>query len=259
MITRMTPSSVDLEKENHTLREELRLARAELKRVDQMKRDFIALASHELRSPLAILLGYAKIVEDQAAGPAHEHAAIVTTHAWRLKSIVDAMLTLQQLAAGEVSLHFKPVPMAEAINSAVADRQREIAEKAVTCDIQADECLLVRADRERLGLVLSYLLANAIRFSPRGETITITARGEATRVVTRIHDAGIGIPPQELPRIFDLLYQADDPLTRYYNGLGLGLAVARALVELHNGEIRVESAPNQGSTFSFSLPQVQYG
>lgn len=257
-MTMTVPLSVDLEKENRALREELRQARAELRRVDQMKRDFITLASHELRSPLAILLGYAKIVEDEATEQVHEHATIVTTHAWRLKSIVDAMITLEQLNAGEISLHFKPVLIAEAIQTVVEERQRELYEKALTCDVQADAGLLVRADRERLGLILTYLVANAIRYSPRGETIRIGARADGTRVITSIRDAGIGIPSEELPRIFNLFDQVDDPLTRYYNGLGLGLAVARALVELHNGEIRVESALNQGSTFSFSLPRVMY-
>ncbi len=115
---------------------------------------------------------------------------------------------------------------------------------------------MVYADRERLTLVLNHLLSNSIKFSPAKATIEISARADVTCVVTSIHDTGLGIPEEEQSHIFDRFYQVGDPLTRHHNGLGLGLAIAKAIVELHHGRIWVESSGQQGSTFHFSLPRI---
>ena len=177
------PAQIDLEKENLALRDELKRARIELRRTDQMKRNFVALAAHELRSPLAIILGYAKILETETSGPAHERAEIVTTHAWQLKNVVDTMLTLQQLDAGELRLRLEPLDLAPAIQNVIASRQREIAEKPLTVETRIAPDLRVRADRERLELILACLLSNAIKYSSAGGNITIQALAETSRVL----------------------------------------------------------------------------
>ncbi len=252
----ISPVQLNLEKENVTLREELSRAQAELRRLDQMKRDFIALSSHELRAPLAILLGYAKILESEVVGPTHERAQIIVAQAWRLKDLVDAILMLQQIDADEVTLHMEPIAIRQILQDAVDEHRKENGEKALNIQLHAAGDLLVYADRERLVLVLGHLLSNSIKFSPVKGTIAISARADVTCVVTSIRDDGSGIPDEDQLHIFDRFYQAGDALARHHNGLGLGLAVAKALVELHHGRIWVESNCHEGSTFHFSLPRI---
>lgn len=252
----ISPVEFDLEKENAALREELSRAQAELSRVEQLKRDFIALSAHELRAPLAILLGYAKILEGEAVDPTHERAQIIVAQAWRLKDLIDEILILQQVDAGEVTLHLEPIAIRQILQDAVDDHRKEIGDKALNMRLYAAGEMLVYADRERLALVLNHLLSNSIKFSPAKGTVAICARSEVTCVVTSIRDEGLGIPDEEQSHIFDRFYQIADPLTRHHNGLGLGLAVAKALVELHHGRIWVESTGQRGSTFHFSLPRI---
>jgi signal transduction histidine kinase len=252
----ISPVQVNLEKENVTLREELSRAQAELRRVDQLKRDFIALSAHELRAPLAILLGYAKILEGEAIGPTQERAQIIVAQAWRLKDLVDAILMLQQIDAGEVTLHMEPIAIRQVLQSVVEERGKEIGGKALDVQLHAAGDMMVYADRERLALILNHLLSNSIKFSPAKGTITISACADVTCVATSIHDEGVGIPDEEQSHIFDRFYQVGDALTRHHNGLGLGLAVAKAIVELHHGRIWVESTSYEGSTFHFSLPRI---
>jgi signal transduction histidine kinase len=252
----ISPVQCDLEKENVALREELSRAQAELRRVDQLKRDFIALSAHELRAPLAVLLGYAKILEGEAVGATRERAQVIVAQAWRLKDLVDAILILQQVDAGEVTLHMEPIGIRQVLEEAVDEHRNEIGDKALDIQLHAAGELLVYADRERLALVLNHLLSNSIKFSPTKGRIAISARADITCVLTSIHDEGLGIPDEEQPHIFDRFYQVGDVLTRHHNGLGLGLAVAKAIVELHHGRIWVESTRQEGSTFHFSLPRI---
>ncbi len=251
-----SPVEFNLEKENIALREELSKAQEELRRVDQLKRDFLALSAHELRAPLAVLLGYAKILEGEAEGLARERAQIIVTQAWRLKDLVDAILILQQIDAGEVTLHMEPIAIRQVLQDVVEEHRKEIGDKALDLQLHATGELMVYADRERLVLVLNHLLSNSIKFSPPKRTVVISARADITCVVTSIHDKGLGIPEEEQSHIFDRFYQIGDALTRHHNGLGLGLAVAKAIVELHHGRIWVESNRQEGSTFHFSLPRI---
>jgi two-component system, NarL family, sensor histidine kinase BarA len=245
----------DLETENAALRSELQQTRAQLRRMDDIKRSFTALAAHELRTPLTILFGYSKLLTNCPESERQKYAAIISEYAWQLKNTIDAVIVLQRIDAGELVLRQEVLPLGEIVEMAVASRQREIAESAL--EVQSDSLadLYVRADRERLVLILTQLLANAIKFSPHASAITIEAYTQQASVVIRIRDNGTGIPAEELPHVFDRFYQTGNPLTRQYNGLGLGLAVAKALVELHGGRIWVESELGRGSVFCFSLPR----
>jgi signal transduction histidine kinase len=248
-------STVKLEDENLALRKELEHAQLELHRVNRMKRDFCALAAHELRSPLAILFGYAKILETETQGPTRERAEVVSMHAWRLKNIVDAMVILQQLDAGEFTLHFGQVKVAPAIRNVVDSQQRDIAEKGLVIETHVEPEASVYVDRERFELVLVGLLANAIKYSPRGASIAIGAQVSSDHAMISVKDGGIGIPPEEQAHVFERFYQASDPLTRRYSGLGLGLSIAKAIVELHGGRIWLDSSVGKGSAFYISLPR----
>jgi signal transduction histidine kinase len=247
----------DLDTENAALRDELERTRIQLRRMEEIKRSFIALAADELRTPLTILFGYAKLLGDATENETEKYAGIIAMYAWQLKNTVDAIIALQQLDAGEIVLRPEPLPLAEIIQTAIESRHNEIAAKALVVQNDLSAEMYVRADRERLALILAQLLSNSIKYSTEGGIITIDARPQQASVVISIRDHGIGIPVEELPQVFERFYQArGDPLTRQFHGMGLGLAVAKGLVELHGGEIQVESAMNHGSTFRFSLPRA---
>ena len=252
----MTNDAVNLEQQNTVLREGLDRVQRELHHLDRLKRKFTILAAHELRNPLAILLGYAKILEDESSGNVREYAGIVVSRAQQLKGIVDWLILLQQIDVGELTLRLSTFSIGEIIRDVVKKQQENIHLKALQVECHTEPDLCVRADRERLAVALSNLLANAVKYSPHGGQIIVHARADADNIVVSIHDNGIGIPPTEQAHIFDRFYQVGDPLTREQGGFGLGLAVAKALIELHHGGIWVESMPNEGSTFSLSLPRT---
>ena len=247
----------DLETENAALRDELERTRMQLRRMDEIKRSFVALAADELRTPLTILFGYAKLLGDCTDSETQIYAGIIATYARQLKNTVDAMIALQQLDTGEIVLRQEPLPLAEIMQTAIESRHSEVAAKALVIQSDLSSDLYVRADRERLALILAQLLSNSIKYSAEGGAITIDASTQQASVVISIRDNGIDIPAEELPHVFERFYQGgSDPLTRQFRGIGLGLAVAKGLVELHGGEMGVESAPNRGNTFRFSLPRA---
>ena len=225
----------------------------DLNQLEQLKRYFTMLAAHELRIPLAILLGYAKILEDEASGNTREYASIVVSRAQQLKSIVDSLVVLQQFDTGELALQPSTFLIAESLQEIIASQRPHSHLKALQIEMHGEPDLYVRADRERIALALTNVLSNAIKYSAHSGQITIQSHADVNNVIVSIHDNGIGIPPAEQRDLFDRFYQVGNPLTREYDGLGIGLAVAKAIIELHHGRIWVESAPNQGSTFSFSL------
>lgn len=247
----------DLETENAALREELERARVQLRHLEESKRSFVALAAHELRTPLTILFGYAKLMGDGSEREAHEYAGIIATYSWQLKNTVDSIIALQQIDTGELVLDLQALPLAEIVENAIASRQHEIVEKALEIRSDLENDLYVQADRERLLLIFAQLLSNSIRYTPHAGTVTVEARAKQAGVQISIRDNGIGISAEELPHIFERFYQTGSPLTRQYNGIGLGLAVAKELVELHGGRIWVESKSNQGSAFHISLPRTK--
>ncbi len=244
----------DLETENAELREELRRAHMELRRLDDMKRNFIALTAHELRNPLAILFGYAKLLADCGNDEIREYAGIIVKRTWQLKSAVDLIITLQQIDAGELALRLEALPLAEIIHAVIDGHQADLNEKTLTILTNVEPQLRVRADRKRIELAISEVVSNAIKYSSTGGTITLEGHAQASSVVLAVRDNGIGIAPEELSLVFQRFYQTGNPLTRQYNGFGLGLAVAKALVELHGGRIWLESASQRGSTIYLSLP-----
>jgi signal transduction histidine kinase len=246
----------DLETENAALRDELERARIQLRHTDEIKRSFIALAADELRTPLTILFGYARLLNDCPENERLKYASIISTYAWQLKNTVDAIITLQQIDAGEIVLRQESLPLAEVIDAAVESRRNELTSKGLVVQSDVPVDLYVRADRERLALILAQLLSNAIKYSVEGGAIAIDARPQQASILINIRDNGIGIPAEELPHVFERFYQGGDPLIRQFRGLGLGLAVAKGLVELHGGEIGVESETNRGSVFHFSLPRA---
>lgn len=227
-----------------------------LHRLETVRQDFISNISHELRTPLASLKALTETLSESALEDppaARRFLQRMETEVDSLTQMVAELLELSRIESGRVPLQFSPVAPGELIQQAV-ERLRLQAERVqLSVKIDCPEDLtMVRADEKRLEQVLVNLLHNAIKFTPPGGWIEVRARLQANQVLFSIQDSGVGIPANDLPRIFERFYKADR--ARSGGGTGLGLAISRHLVEAHGGKIWAESIEGQGSTFHFSIP-----
>jgi signal transduction histidine kinase len=241
--------------ENARLVAELHSAYNELNELDRMKTDFISIAAHELRTPLSVILGYAMFLKDDASGKMKEQLDIVLQSAMHLRSLIDDMLNLRQVDQGQATLELETFSIQDLVLS-VVDEIRSIAEaKGLQLALSVpDEPLMIEADRSKLNIVLVNLLSNAIKFTDTGGRIGVRAGGDNDAAWFAVWDTGIGIPLESQHRIFDRFYQVEPSLARHYEGMGLGLSIAREMVQLHQGHIKVDSVPGQGSAFTVTLP-----
>jgi signal transduction histidine kinase len=240
---------------NARLVQALQRAYEELSRIDKIKSDFIAIASHELRTPLGVILGYATFLKDEAQGDLSEHADMVLNSAIRLRGLVEAMTNMNLLQLGTVELKLRPVTVQKLVQVVIAEIIPTAEAKGQSIHLELpEEGLMVNADPEKLGLVFTNLLNNAVRFTPEGGSITVRVSASKTDVIIEVEDSGAGIPAGELETIFKEFYQVEDHMTRRQGGLGLGLSIARRLVELHQGELSARSeGRGKGATFQVTL------
>lgn len=234
----------------------LKRANHELNELDKLKNDFIAIASHELRTPLSVILGYASFLQDEAKGQFGELVNKVIASALQLRGIIEDLTNLRYLQQSAAELQRESVPLAVLIEEAVHDMFSTAEAKGQKVRLELPpESVIVQADRIRAGMALTNLLNNAVRFTPEGGQISVRGElhpGEARIIVS---DNGIGLTEEQLGRVFDKFYQAEDHMTRKHGGLGIGLSIARALVEAHGGRIWASSAGlGQGAVFTFTLP-----
>jgi signal transduction histidine kinase/ActR/RegA family two-component response regulator len=242
--------------ENARLFEEIQHAYRELQMLDHMKSEFINIAAHELRTPLGILLGYATLLQENAEGEDQEHLDIIVRNAMRLRALTDDMLNLRSLEMGKSQIELEQVILRHVIDEAVEDLGPLAESRGQSIEIKLPGGFpSIIADQQKLGLILVNLLSNAIKFTPDGGRITVEAKSGEQEVWVSVSDTGVGIPPEEYERIFDRFYQVEDSLRRRQGGIGLGLAIAKGLVELCGGRIWVESQVGRGSTFTFTIPQ----
>jgi signal transduction histidine kinase len=242
---------------NAELAEKVAAATRHLAAVDQAKSTFVATVSHELRTPLTALLGFSELLATRRL-PAEEAirlAGIVQSETERMARIVDDLLDLARIERG-TALRVSPVPivLAPALAAAVAVFSRASAAPRVI--VACPEGLAVRADPDALNRVVKNLVSNAIKYSPPGSPVTLSARRRAGVVEIVIDDEGAGIAPEALTRIFEPYYRTGDA-TRAAPGLGLGLAVVKALVEAQGGTIAVASAPGRGTRVTVALPPAR--
>ncbi|MEJ2601056.1 MAG: ATP-binding protein [Anaerolineales bacterium] len=229
-----------------------------IRQLETVRRDFISNISHELRTPLASLKALTDTLQEGALDDppmAHRFLERMETEVDSLGLMVTELLELARIESGRVPLQLIAVPAAELVHGAV-ERLRLQAERAglsVTIEC-SDDLPQVLADPTRLEQVIVNLLHNAIKFTPTGGSITVGAQPEGEAVRFFVRDSGVGIPSEDLPRIFERFYKADR--ARSGGGTGLGLAISRHLVEAHGGEIKAESEERKGSTFSFVIPQA---
>ena len=231
----------------------------ELKRLESVRREFVANVSHELRTPLASIKA---LVETLEAGAVDDPAVAddflrrIVGEVDRLAALVEELLDLARLESGRVVLHLETLAIADLLAHATERLapQIERARLDLRLDVPAG-IPPVRADRARIEQVLLNLIHNAIKFTPPDGVIALTAveAGGMVRIAAR--DTGAGVPPEELPRLFERFYKADK--ARRSDGTGLGLAIAKHIVQAHGGTIWAESQPGQGATFSFTLPMAE--
>lgn len=239
---------------NAHLFEEIKQAYKDLQRLDKLKSEFINVAAHELRTPLAILLGYAELLEHQMGEANRKYVRSIVHNALRLKKLVTDMLNLRYLEAGEMELQLQQLQLSEVVGLVVEDLGFLIEGKAQQLSIEIPEGFpSIWADKDKLRLILSSLLSNATKFTPQGGQIRVSASMEKDHLKVAVSDTGIGIPAEEHQTIFDSFYQIEDSLRREHQGLGLGLSIVRGLVELHQGRVWVESRVGEGSTFYFTV------
>lgn len=231
---------------------QLKDANEQLAELDRLKSNFIAVASHELRTPLAIMLGYITLLKEEVGGRELDR---VLQAAVRLRGLMDEMFNLRYIDAGTPQLSFSRFCVARLAREVISERHSLAEAKEQTVESpQPDDSAIVVADKESVRLVLSNLLSNAVRFTPVGGKISATITQRPAEVWVSVQDNGVGIPQAEQARIFDRFYQVEHHMTRLHGGLGLGLSLARELLDLQNGRIWVESEEDKGSTFTFALP-----
>jgi PAS domain S-box-containing protein len=227
---------------------------------NRLKDEFLAVLSHELRTPLNTVLGYARMLrreDKRMTGELRQRALdALERNADALTRLVNDVLDTSRSVAGKLRLTLETFPIDEVIAEAIDTVKPSAEAKNLTLDIRLEPGAPVRADRDRLRQVMWNLLSNAIKFTPAGGTITVrTRRDHATAIAISVHDSGIGIAREHLPYVFQRFWQAHTGVSRDFGGLGIGLALARHLVELHGGEISVDSpGPGKGSTFTVRLP-----
>ena len=228
----------------------------ELRRLEMIRQDFISNISHELRTPIASVKALAETLNEGAVedpSVAKDFLSRINAEADKLAQMVQELGELSRIESGEAPLQIRSINIAEAIGHAV-DRLRAQADRAeLKLDIDSPPTLPeVLADEARVEQVLVNLIHNAIKFTPSGGRISISAKAKDNDIMVSVADTGIGIPPDDLPRIFERFYKADK--SRTGGGTGLGLAIAKHIVEAHDGRIWAESVEGKGSNFNFTLP-----
>jgi len=230
----------------------------QLREMDQLKSQFIANVSHELYTPLNAIIGFAGVMLKEIDGPLtgmqREDLEAILTGGKHLLGLITDILDISQIWSGKMDLTLSDVDMAGMIEDAITIAIPLIGEKPIELVRAIDPDLpVVQADEKRTRQVLINLLTNAIKYTEHGQ-VTVAASRDDGRVIVSVSDTGIGIPPEHQEAVFEEFGRVDNSSTRKVRGLGLGLSISRRLVELHSGQIWVESKAGVGSTFSFSLP-----
>jgi signal transduction histidine kinase len=241
---------------NARLVEALKRAYDELGELDRLKSDFIAIASHELRTPLGLIMGYAALLKEGTDTKASEHADAVLSSALRMRALIEAMTNMNMLQAGSAEMETAETSLQKIVQAAHDEVIGLVETKGQTFTLQMPETPIVTlADERKLTLALVNVLNNSMRFTPADGHINLMLERKGREAWIEVSDDGIGIPAEQLDRIFIGFYQVDDHMKRRYEGLGLGLAIAKAIVEAHHGRIWAESdGVGHGCTITMALP-----
>jgi two-component system phosphate regulon sensor histidine kinase PhoR len=230
-----------------------------MKRLEQMRIDFVANMAHEIRTPLTAILGFVETLRSGTVEEPEQSARflmIIEEQARRLNRLLDDLLTLSNIELGETRFSFEEVPLAEALDQVLPVLEERIRQKRITldCEIPSDLAPL-RADRDRLVQALLNVLDNAVKFTPEEGRIGIAAETDATGwAIIRISDTGIGIPEGEINRIGERFYRVDRTRSREMGGTGLGLSIVKHILAAHGGFMLIDSRLGRGTTVSLRFP-----
>jgi two-component system phosphate regulon sensor histidine kinase PhoR len=230
----------------------------ELRKLERVRRDFVANVSHEFRTPLTAIQGFAETLLAGAIDDPQNRTRfleIILEHSRRLARLTEDLLVLSKMDAERLELEIRRLSVSQLIESCLETAQRRGAEKDLRISVNMPQGLPdIAGDRRRLAEVLQNLLDNAIQYTLPGGQIVVSAKAMEEQIILTVSDTGIGIPKADQPRIFERFYRVDVARSREAGGTGLGLAIAKHLVEVHGGRLWVESEVGQGSQFHFSVP-----
>lgn len=232
-----------------------------IRRLERMRSEFVANVSHELKTPIAAVKGFAETLLGGAVNDeetARSFLQIIFDESDRLNRLIGDILALSKIESKRVPLYFSPVELDSFMLKTVTMMETEAARKSIKLDLQMENGLYVEADEDRLRQIMMNVIANGINYTPEGGKVSVNIRSlDEDHIRIQISDTGIGIPKKDLPRIFERFYRVDKARSRSSGGTGLGLSIVKHLIELHKGTISVTSEVGNGSTFVIELPVLQ--
>ena len=242
--------------QNDLLENNIMSSQEEARELDKLKNEFIAITSHELRTPLGLILGHATFLRELVGNDFEEQVDAIIRNATRLKEIIESLSSVDNYETGGSLVRSHRVSVARIIEDVSSSFLEMARSKRITLKIEnpIDRELWVDIDGGKISIVLSNLLKNALTFTNEGGHVVIRGEQKPEYVTVTVQDDGLGIPAKDLPRIFDRFYQVESHLTRRHGGMGLGLSIAKVMIEIHGGRIWAESKEGEGSTFTFLLP-----
>lgn len=232
--------------------------------IDRMKSELISTVSHQLRTPMTSIKGYTDLLYLETVGEINEaqrrFLSIIKSNADRLALLADDLLDISRIETGRIRLNLEFIHISAISDEIAASLRGQIEEKGLSLKLDIPEGLPpIIGDRDRVTQILTNLIDNARHYTPAGGQITVSAQVRGNFLQVSVADTGIGIAPEDQEKIFGRFYRADHPLVQEVAGTGLGLSIVKSFVEMHGGDIWVESEPGQGSTFSFTLPLAERG
>ena len=244
------------------INKKLKNTNKKLQELDELKDNFLSMVSHELWSPLTTVQGYLTFVKEEKAGPLtskqKEALEIAEEQVDHLNHLIGELVDISRIEAGKFEVKLACLNIKPVIAKVIDSLRPKVEEKhIVLTNGSTAQIADVVADKQRMFQVLTNLLGNAVKFTPEGGTVSISAREKEDRVEFTVEDDGEGIPQDKIDKIFDKFYQVDSTTMRRYGGCGLGLAITRSIIELHRGNILVESEMGKGSKFFFELEKCK--
>jgi signal transduction histidine kinase/uncharacterized protein (DUF302 family) len=263
LVERLKDSNRYLMRQHAALRqadEEILQVNRQLEQSSRYKSEFLANMSHELRTPLNAIMGFSEILLDVTmnltSGERTEFLRNIHSSGQHLLGLINDILDLAKIEAGKMDLHAEEMPVAQALQEVTAILEPMARQQGLQLRmVGAADVGVIKADRSKFKQVLYNLLSNAVKFTPAPGTITVSVKDSPEQLTVSVEDTGIGMKPEDLPKLFREFEQIDGSYTRRYQGTGLGLALCRRFVEMHGGRIWAESQFGKGSIFTFTIPR----
>jgi signal transduction histidine kinase len=241
--------------ENARLMKETRAAYSRLDELDEMKNNFIAISSHELRIPLGLILGHATYLKETLQREEKEQVDVIERSAIRLKDILEDLSQIENLKSDTDALRSASCDLSALFKKILAEHRMDSEEKGLKLVSKLpEESVNIFGEANKLRIAFNHLLKNAIAFTDQGGSVEISLTQKGKNAEIFVSDTGIGISKKDLGEIFNRFFQVEGHMTRLHGGMGLGLTVAKAIIDIHKGEITVESVEGMGTRFHVSLP-----